>query len=98
MLFAVAEGMRGDDPTANVKPPKMARSMGHMTWLAEGVPRSCPAGLAAEAGLRWWARRREPMEDLDVKVCQAAITPTSTYRSDGRNAVTTADAQVQSHR
>jgi integrase len=37
MLFAVAEGMRGDDPTASVKPLKAARSMGHMTWLEPQV-------------------------------------------------------------
>jgi hypothetical protein len=47
---------------------------------AEGVPRSCPAGLAAEAGLRWCgATPLNRTEDLDVKVCQEAITPGSTY-------------------
>jgi len=35
-----------------------------------GVPRSCPAGLLAEAGLRWWRRDAalNRTEDLDVKV------------------------------
>jgi integrase/recombinase XerD len=37
MLFAISDGMRGDDPTASVKPLKVARSMGHMTWLEPQV-------------------------------------------------------------
>lgn len=33
---------------------------------AKGAPRSYPAGLVAEVGLRWWRRecRFNPMEDL----------------------------------
>jgi Protein of unknown function (DUF3489) len=41
---------------------------------AKGAPRSCPAGLVAEVGLRWW-RREAAMnrtEDLNVKVCEEA--------------------------
>jgi len=35
----------------------------------QGDPRSCPAGLLAEVGLRWWRRdvARNRTEDLNVK-------------------------------
>jgi hypothetical protein len=41
---------------------------------AMGAPRSCPAGLIADAGLRWCGADAviSRMEDLDVKVCQEA--------------------------
>jgi hypothetical protein len=41
---------------------------------AKGAPRSCPAGLVAEVGLRWWRRdaAMNRTEDLNVKVCEEA--------------------------
>jgi hypothetical protein len=41
---------------------------------AMGAPRSCPAGLIADAGLRWCGADAviNRMEDLNVKVCQEA--------------------------
>jgi hypothetical protein len=41
---------------------------------AKGAPRSCPAGLLAEMGLRWWRRdaAMNRTEDLDVKICKEA--------------------------
>jgi hypothetical protein len=41
---------------------------------AKSAPRSCPAGLIADAGLRWCDGDAvmSRMEDLDVKVCQEA--------------------------
>jgi Aldehyde oxidase and xanthine dehydrogenase, a/b hammerhead domain len=41
---------------------------------AKGAPRSCPAGLVAEVGLRWWRRDAalNRTEDLDVKICKEA--------------------------
>jgi hypothetical protein len=43
---------------------------------AMGAPRSCPAGLIADAGLRWCDGDAvmSRMEDLNVQVCQEAIT------------------------
>jgi hypothetical protein len=42
---------------------------------AEGAPRSCPAGLMAEVGLRWCGvgRRFNRTEDLDVKLSKEAL-------------------------
>jgi integrase/recombinase XerD len=37
MLFTIAEHMRGDDPTAGVKPLKIGKSLGHKTWDQEQV-------------------------------------------------------------
>jgi integrase/recombinase XerD len=37
MAFAVAQNMRADDPTAGVKPVKIPKSKGHMTWLDSQV-------------------------------------------------------------
>ena len=42
---------------------------------ANGALRSCPAGLIADAGLRWCGSDavKSRMEDLNVKVCQETI-------------------------
>jgi hypothetical protein len=43
------------------------------------APRSCPAGSMAEVGL-WWCGATPPSnetEDLDVQVCEEAITSAS---------------------
>jgi integrase/recombinase XerD len=37
MAFAIAEGIRADNPAADVVLPKIAKSMGHMTWLEPQV-------------------------------------------------------------
>ena len=53
------------------------------------APRSCPAGCMAEVGL-WWCGATPPStetEDLDVKVCEEAITAASTHGNDCRKAV-----------
>ena len=41
---------------------------------AKDAPRSCPAGVIADAGLRWCDGDAvmSRMEDLNVKVCQEA--------------------------
>ena len=40
-----------------------------------GALRSCPTGLIAEAGLRWCGARPSSLtEDLNVKVCEEAVT------------------------
>jgi hypothetical protein len=43
---------------------------------AKGAPRSCPAGPIAEVGLRWCGANAaiDPTEDLDVKICEEAIS------------------------
>jgi hypothetical protein len=42
---------------------------------AQCAPRSCPAGLIAEVGLRWWRHDAAVyrMEDLDVQVCKISL-------------------------
>jgi len=41
-----------------------------------GAPRSCPAGLMAEVGLRWCGANAaiHRTEDLDVKICEEAVS------------------------
>ena len=59
------------------------------------APRSCPAGSLAEVGL-WWCGATPPStetEDLDVKVCEEAITSDSTHRNDCRKAVVAGNGQ-----
>src|SRR6266404_4605311 len=59
------------------------------------APRSCPAGSMAEVGL-WWCGTTPPStetEDLDVKVCEEAITSASTHGNDCRKAVDTGNGQ-----
>ena len=53
------------------------------------APRSCPAGCMAEVGL-WWCGATPPStetEDLDVKICEEAISSASTHGNDCRKAV-----------
>jgi len=53
------------------------------------APRSCPAGSMAEVGL-WWCGVTPPStetEDLNVKVCEEAISSASTHANDCRKAV-----------
>jgi hypothetical protein len=59
------------------------------------APRSCPAGSMAEVGL-WWCGATQPStetEDLDVKVCEEAITSASTHGNDCRKAVAAGNGQ-----
>jgi hypothetical protein len=61
------------------------------------APRSCPAGFMAEVGL-WWCGATPPStetEDLNVKVCEEAITLAGTHGNDCRRTVT-ADGQSPS--
>jgi hypothetical protein len=62
------------------------------------APRSCPAGLLAEVGLRWWRHdaARKRMEDLNVKVCDEAISG-RIIRCDccGSKALATTDCRSQ---
>ena len=62
------------------------------------APRSCPAGSMAEVGLRWCGTTppSTEMEDLDVKVCDEAITSASTYGNDCRKAVAAGNGQFPS--
>jgi integrase/recombinase XerD len=64
MVFAVSENLRADDPTQGVKLPRLAKSMGHMTWLEPQVeqyrkrhPLGSVARLALELLLNIAARR-----------------------------------------
>jgi hypothetical protein len=62
------------------------------------APRSCPAGCMAEVGL-WWCGVTPPSaqtEDLDVKVCEEAITSASTHGNDCRKAVAAGNGQSPS--
>ena len=65
---------------------------------AKRALRSCPAGLLAEVGLRWWRHdaARNQMEDLNVKVCDEAISG-RIIRCDccGSKALATTDCRSQ---
>jgi len=62
------------------------------------APRSSPAGFMAEVGLRWCGVRppSTETEDLDVKVCEEAITSASTDGSACRKAVAVSRGQFPS--
>jgi hypothetical protein len=62
------------------------------------APRSCPAGSMAEVGLRWCGATppSTETEDLDVNVCEEAITPASTHGNDCRKAVAADNGQSPS--
>ena len=66
--------------------------------LPKGAPRSCPAGSMAEVGLRWCGATppSTETEDLDVKVCEEAITAASTHGNDCRKAVAAGNGQSPS--
>jgi hypothetical protein len=53
------------------------------------APRSCPAGSMAEVGLPWCGATppSNETEDLDVQVCEEAITSASTPGNDCRKAL-----------
>ena len=82
--LAAKEGVGSSDAQDRPKPAiKLSRKDWHspanraVLWPVPGgecVPGSCPAGLLAEMGLRWWRRiaARNRMEDPDVKTCQQA--------------------------
>jgi hypothetical protein len=62
------------------------------------APRSCPAGSMAEVGL-WWCGATPPStetEDLDVNVCEEAITAASTHGNDCRKPVAAGNGQSPS--
>jgi hypothetical protein len=62
------------------------------------APRSCPAGFMAEVGLRWCGTTppSTETEDLDVKVCDEAITSASTDGSACRKAVAASSGRSHS--
>jgi hypothetical protein len=62
------------------------------------APRSSPAGFMSEVGLRWCGVRppSTETEDLDVKVCEEAITSASTDGSACRKAVAASRGQFPS--
>ena len=73
MAFAVANGMRGDDPSEGAKPLKTTKSIGHMTWLEPQIAMyrerhklGTVARLALELMLNIAARRH----DAHVLGCQ----------------------------
>jgi hypothetical protein len=62
MAFAVANGLRADDPSEGVKPLRVATSVGHMTWLEPQitVPRASQARHRRTACARTAAEHRRP--------------------------------------
>jgi hypothetical protein len=59
------------------------------------APRSCPAGSMAEVGL-WWCGATPSStetEDLDVKICEEAVTLASTHGTDCRKAIAAGNGQ-----
>jgi len=94
MLFAVAENYRGDDPTAGVKPVKLAvKSKGHMTWGKDQIaayrnthPLGSMARLAIELLLNVAARRGDAMVlgIQHVKGSNIEWRPGKTARSTGK--------------
>jgi hypothetical protein len=62
------------------------------------APRSCPAGSLAEVGLGWCGTTplSTETEDFDVKVCEEAISPTSTHGNDCCKAVVAGNGQFPS--
>jgi hypothetical protein len=58
---------------------------------AKRAPRSCPAGLIADAGLRWCDGNAvmSLMEDLNVEVCKEAISGKVTIVCEGGKAFPT---------
>jgi integrase len=66
MAFAIANNMRGDDPSADVKPIRAVSTIGHMTWLEPQVAMyrehhkvGTVARLAFELTLNIAARRHD---------------------------------------
>jgi integrase len=93
MLFAVAQNYRADDPTKDVRPVRVAKSRGHMTWEYPEIEAyrnthaiGTVARLAIELMLNIAARRGDawqlgPQHLKDGKLCWR---PNKTKRSTGK--------------
>src|SRR5215471_2167268 len=93
MLFAVAQNYRADDPTKDVRPVRVAKSHGHMTWEQPEIdayrnrhPLGTVARLAIELMLNTAARLGDawqlgPQHIKDGKLCWR---PSKTKRSTGK--------------
>jgi integrase len=93
MLFAIDQNYRADDPTAGVRPIKVGKSHGHMTWGDEQISQyrathsiGTVARLAIELMLNFAARRGDvyqlgPQHIRGNKLC---FRPNKTKRSTGK--------------
>ena len=93
MLFAIAQNYRADDPTKDVRPVRVARSRGHMTWEQPEIEAyrnthavGTVARLAIELMLNIAARRGDAWQlglghIKDGKLCWR---PNKTKRSTGK--------------
>jgi integrase len=93
MLFAAAQNYRADDPTKDVRPVKVSKSRGHMTWEHPEIEAyrnthalGTVARLAIELMLNIAARRGDawelgPQHVKDGKLCWR---PNKTKRSTGK--------------
>jgi integrase len=93
MLFAIAQNIRADDPTAGMRPVRVDKSRGHMTWDAPQIaayrdkhPNGTVARLALELMLNVAARRGDAhtlgrQHIRDGKLCWR---PQKTKRSTGK--------------
>jgi integrase/recombinase XerD len=93
MLFAIAENYRGDDPTAGVRPVKVRRTRGHMTWEADQIAAyrsthalGSMARLALELLLNVAARRGDAhtLGLQNMKSGKIEWRPRKTSRSTGK--------------
>ena len=93
MAFAVAKQMRTDDPTDGIKLAKVAKSMGHMTWLEPQVAQyrerhelGTVARLALELLLNIAARRHDAHElgRQHIRDGRLCWRPHKTLRSTGK--------------
>jgi integrase len=93
MLFAVAQNYRADDPTKDVRPVRVAKSRGHMTWEQPEITAyrnthavGTVARLAIELMLNIAARRGDAWElgPQHIKDGKLVWRPNKTKRSTGK--------------
>jgi integrase len=93
MLFAIAQNYRADDPTKDVRPVRVAKSRGHMTWDQPEIEAyrnahavGTVARLAIELMLNIAARRGDAWElgPQHIKNGKLCWRPNKTKRSTGK--------------
>jgi len=93
MLFAIAQNYRADDPTKDVRPVRVAKSRGHMTWEQLEIEAyrnthavGTVARLALELMLNIAARRGDAWElgPQHIKNGKLVWRPNKTKRSTGK--------------
>jgi len=93
MLFAIAQNYRADDPTKDVRPMRVAKSRGHMTWEQPEIEAyrnthavGTVARLALELMLNIAARRGDAWElgPQHIKNGKLVWRPNKTKRSTGK--------------